>query len=405
MQWPDLTKGLKDAISKAVSCLKGPQRRMAMARFAQAVGGQRAARRMFGWDREVIRKGAGELQHGPSPTFHPRRKPHAKLLEQHPELKKDLREVIDPKTHAEPRKRDAQAYCPSSVSRIVQQLVEAKGYNQAALPSDESIRQIVNSMDYTLRRVQKTKPLKKVPEADAIFANVHELNQLADSSQDDEILRISADTKARIPVGEFDRGGLCRVDRKALDHDFPSDIVVPMGLFVPKYDELYIDLCPERATADTYVDSLIHFWNTQGHRFPSTHTLLLNCDCGPENNSHRTQFMARLVDFVDQTGLQIILAYYPPYQSKYNPIERCWAVLENLWRGDLLDSVNTVYTLASQMTYNGVEAIVRVVDHVYQKGISLSKKAMASVQARLRRSETLPKYHVSIPPTLARQTS
>jgi len=72
------------------------------------------------------------------------------------------------------------------------------------------------NMGYSLRRVQKTKPVKKVPQADAIFANVRLQNSIADSCENDSVLRISLDAKARIPIGAFDRGGYSRVVLGAL---------------------------------------------------------------------------------------------------------------------------------------------------------------------------------------------
>jgi hypothetical protein len=63
--------------------------------------------------------------------------------------------------------------------------------------------------------------------------------------------------------------------------------------------------------------------------------LLIDLDNGPEIASSRTQFMKRLVEFSDQHHLTLELAYYPPYHSKYNLIERCWGILENHWNGTL----------------------------------------------------------------------
>ena len=62
---------------------------------------------------------------------------------------------------------------------------------------------------------------------------------------------------------------------------------------------------------------------------------------GPQNSSFRTQFMKRMVEFADRNNLEIVLVYYPPYHSKYNPIERCWGILEEYWNGTLLNTVDT----------------------------------------------------------------
>jgi transposase len=75
--------------------------------------------------------------------------------------------------------------------------------------------------------------------------------------------------------------------------------------------------------------------------------LVINQDNGPENNSSRTQFMKRLVEFAKSNQLQVQLAYYPPYHSKYNPIERVWAVLEHNWNGSLLSDLDTAFQFGS----------------------------------------------------------
>ena len=91
------------------------------------------------------------------------------------------------------------------------------------------------------------------------------------------------------------------------------------------------------------------------------HTIAVNADNGPENNSRRSQFMKRRVEFAVKHEVGISLIYYPPYHSKYNPIERVWGVLENHWRGQLLDSVEKVVGLAKSMKYNGKNPLVKLI--------------------------------------------
>ena len=67
------------------------------------------------------------------------------------------------------------------------------------------------------------------------------------------------------------------------------------------------------------------WWEFSRERFPGVTRLVLNLDNGPENHSRRTQFLKRMVGFAHEHRLDIDLAYYPPYHSKYNPVERCWA--------------------------------------------------------------------------------
>jgi hypothetical protein len=147
---------------------------------------------------------------------------------------------------------------------------------------------------------------------------------------------------------------------------------------------------------------LIQWWEQVQPRFRHITTLVINLDNGPENHSRRTQFMQRLVEFVHQSGLTVRLAYYPPYHSKYNPLERCWGILENHWNGALLDTVETVLHFAASMTWNGVHPIVELVTTTYHSGVKLSKDAMELVETQLTRASELGKWFLDIAPAYSR---
>jgi hypothetical protein len=123
-------------------------------------------------------------------------------------------------------------------------------------------------------------------------------------------------------------------------------------------------------------------------------------DNGPEIASSRTQFMKRLVEFSDRYQWMLELAYYPPYHSKYNLIERCWGILENHWNGTLLKSIETVLRWAKTMTWRGVAPIVHLLDRVYETGVRLSPREFRPIVTRLERSELLPKWSLVIHPEL-----
>jgi len=239
--------------------------------------------------------------------------------------------------------------------------------------------------------------LKKIPETEAIFERLAELNPAADV--DETVLRLSIDAKATIPLGLFSRDGYSRLTVKAPDHDFrPEQTLTPVGIFLPQYNQLYLYLTTGPVTADLLVDCLHDTWLMVEQDFPKVGTLLLNLDNGPENHSRRTQFMHRLTQLADISGLTLELAYYPPYHSKYNPIERVWGVLEQHWNGSLLDSIQTVFNLAQTMTYNGVRPGVDMIETLYHTGVKLTKQAMAILEHRLERFFGLEKYFVRITP-------
>src|SRR5438105_3573954 len=117
-------------------------------------------------------------------------------------------------------------------------------------------------------------------------------------------------------------------------------------------------------------------------------------DNGPESSGRRTQFLSRMVEFADAIGKPIQLVYYPPYHSKYNPIERCWGILEEHWNGTLLDSVDTVLGWTRTMTWKALPPIVDLLDKTYDKGVRVAKQAFQKIEQRLKRHESLPKYCV-----------
>lgn len=237
---------------------------------------------------------------------------------------------------------------------------------------------------------------KKVAETDAIFSQLGEVHAAAATNP--TVLRLSMDAKATVNVGPFSRRGRSRALVRAADHDFqPLARVTPVGLFLPQSDELFLYGVTSKVTSDCLIDCLEQWWQEHGERFPEVRRLLLNLDNGPECHSRRTQFLHRLVQFAHRTGLTIELAYYPPYHSKYNPIERCWGVLENHWNGSLLDSVDAVLHFAATMTWKGKSPLVARVSRVYQRGIRLLKHEMAAVEAQIQRRPELGKWFVTIP--------
>ena len=220
-------------------------------------------------------------------------------------------------------------------------------------------------------------------------------NEEADEAEN--VLRLSIDAKARVKVGPFARGGKSRVPTKAADHDFKATATVtPVGILLPASDELFLCGVTSKVTSDCLVDRLVDWWETVKERFAHITTLVINLDNGPESHSRRTQFMQRLVEFAQRFHLTIRLAYYPPYHSKYNPIERCWGILEHHWNGALLDSVEAVIQYASTMTWKGKHPVVTLVTTTYQTGVKLTKQAMESLETQLQRLPHLDKWFVDI---------
>jgi len=187
---------------------------------------------------------------------------------------------------------------------------------------------------------------------------------------------------------------------RAADHDMgPDAVLAPAGILEVDRGQLSIIFGTSRDTSDFVADALELWWSSRGAEYPHVQRLLINLDNGPQIASSRTQFMKRLVEFSDRHQLTLELAYYPPYHSKYNLIERCWGILENHWNGTLLTSIDSTLRWAKTMAWRGVSPIVHLLDRVYQTGVRLSRSEFRPIAACLHRSPTLPKWSLAIHPS------
>ena len=361
-------------------------------------GGQRFAETMLGWSRPTIRKGQIELESGIEfiDRFSDRGRKRAEHHLQ--DLLEDINAIVDPVSQADPTFRSKRLYSPLTAREIHRRLQIDKGYKASELPTVRTISNKLTDLEIRPQRVKKCKPIRKIAETDAIFDRVHATN--ADADKNPHKLRLSLDCKAVIKIGPFSRGGKNRIEQNALDHDFEAEHkLVPFGIFLPELGESHFWFSLGPVTADFMVDRIGELWSKLQRRFPGVESLVINADNGPESSGQRTQWLKRLVDFSDATGIRIELAYYPPYHSKYNPIERLWGVLENHWRGELLTSVEKVLGLARTMTYRRVvPATVKLVRKVYPKKVRLTKKQMTPIEKRLRRLQNLEKWFITITP-------
>ena len=214
------------------------------------------------------------------------------------------------------------------------------------------------------------------------------------------VKRWSIDSKATVKIGEFSRGGRTRGDNRASDHEMRcEEKYVPCGIVDEESGELALTLGSSYKTSDVIVDGIDAKWEAMDeHEKTETSLIQIKMDNGPESSGSRTQFLSRMVQLADVISKPIQLLYYPPYHSKYNPIERCWGILELKWNGAKLIDVETMLGWAKKMTWKGLHPLVALSRKVYEKGISLSKVAMEAVEARLQRDPQLPKYDILINP-------
>lgn len=172
--------------------------------------------------------------------------------------------------------------------------------------------------------------------------------------------------------------------------------MIPFGILEVQSGQLHVTYGSSSETSDFIVDSLEIWWRSKGSETENIKTLAINLDNGPQCSSVRTQFIKRMKDFANKFQIDIQLIYYPPYHSKYNPIERCWGVLEMHWNGAMLDSIHKVLEWTKTMTWKGIHPVVRLLEDHYEKGITIKKKLFKKIEQKLKRHPFLPKYSVLI---------
>ena len=195
-----------DLLRFAAHSLTGHRRRLFQAEVTARLcdGNARRAERRFGWGRANITTGQHERQRGIRcvENFAARGRPRVEDAD--PQLAADIRDIVEPRTQADPELKSARCYSNISASEVLESLQTEKGYAKDRLPAERTMRNILNRMNYRLKRIQKSKPLKKTPETEGIFANVRAVKA---EEKGPDTLEISMDTKAKVNEGEYARGG------------------------------------------------------------------------------------------------------------------------------------------------------------------------------------------------------
>lgn len=202
----DATPTTDDLLRIAARRLTGHARRLFQAEVTRSLcrGSARLAERRFGWGRANIATGQHELRRGIRcvENFAARGRP--RLEDADPELAADIRALVEPDTRADPELKSDRRYCNLSAAEVVSALRTRERYSSHPLPSERTMRKILNRMNYRLKRIRKGTPLKKTAETDAIFANVRAVKA---EPKGPEVLELSMDTKAKVHEGDYARGG------------------------------------------------------------------------------------------------------------------------------------------------------------------------------------------------------
>lgn len=260
-----------------------------------------------------------------------------------------------------------------------------------------TINNVLNRIGYTLKKVLKTKPFKKIPETDAIFENVRRHHENAKSNP--RILRVSADVKAKVKIGNLSRKGYSRNLNapKTDDHDHHwTDVLVPFGLHEVNTDNTFLAFGNSKETPDFIVDCLEWWWKQRQFMADEYDLLMIDLDNGSSVAGNTKRFLQRMVAFAKAIGIPIQLVYYPPYHSKYNMIERFWAALENYWSSLVLDTVQNTIGIAKNIVWKAMNPIVDFFDKEYQNGVTVNSEDFKELQKFIVRNSNLPKWDVLI---------
>jgi len=215
---------------------------------------------------------------------------------------------------------------------------------------------------------------------------------------------ISMDTKKKEYLGNFYRAGHLYTtgELQVYDHDFNSQaegIVIPHGIYDVQRNTGYINLGTSHDTSEFACDCIRNWWYNQARfDYPHATSILVLCDGGGSNSSRHYIFKQDLQALADEIGIEIRIAHYPPYTSKYNPIEHhLFPHLTRACQGVVFKSIELVKELTEKThTRQGLKVTVQIVDKVYKKGRKAAKDFKETM--RIVFDEYLPQWNYTAVP-------
>jgi hypothetical protein len=284
-----------------------------------------------------------------------------------PELVPAFHAVLENHTAGSPMRQEV-IWTDLTPKEIQTNLMERDLYVSADI-----VRQLLKDHGYRRRQMLKYLDMDQHPDRDAQFVNIARIKEEYRKSGNPII---SIDTKKKELLGTFYRDGkvYTRQALLAYDHDFPSyaeGVVIPYGIYDLKRNAGYISVGTSKDTSEFACDSIEWWWKEHGRElYRGADSICLLCDGGGSNSANKYLFKEDLQNLSDRMKIAIRVAHYPPYCSKYNPIERrLFCHMTRACQGVLFDSVATVKRLLEKtQTATGLRVIVEVMDKVYQTG-------------------------------------
>jgi hypothetical protein len=239
--------------------------------------------------------------------------------------------------------------------------------------SKSVVRKLLKKHNYRRRKAQKKRAAKEVPHRNEQFENITRLIAEYKSAHNPIV---SMDSKKKEYLGNLYRDGhLYTLEEvQTLDHDFTSlaeGVIIPHGLYDLERNTGYITLGTSKDTSEFSCDSIRNWWYAKGqYDYPHATSILILCDGGGSNNSRYYIFKEDQQKLADEIGVAIRIAHYPPYCSKYNPIEhRMFPHVTRACQGVIFKSIEIVKELMEETTTSkGLQVTVQILDQVYETG-------------------------------------
>jgi len=258
------------------------------------------------------------------------------------------------------------------------------------------IKRLLKSCHFVKRKMRKCKTLKEVENRNEQFEHIAKLKKQFISKK---LPVLSIDTKKKELVGKFFRQGkaFCKKAFSAFDHDFKSfakGIAVPHGIYDVVKNICYLSIGTNKDTAGFVKDNIEYHWNNSiKHDYPKAKKMLILCDGGGSNSSSYYVVKEMFKELAEKLQIQIVLAHYPPYCSKWNPIEhKAFSYISKKWEGAVFENHNIIKELAEQTTTKtGFSVKAYINTKVYQTGIKASEEFMRTMPVIF--NKFLPKWN------------
>jgi hypothetical protein len=238
---------------------------------------------------------------------------------------------------------------------------------------------LLRKHNYKKRKIQKRLKTGEVANRNEQFENIERLRQqyIKDGNP-----VISCDTKKKEFIGNLHRAGAVysKVEQKSLDHDFPhlaKGTAVPHAFYDVVKNQAHVNIGTSHETSEFACDSIEKWWTEKGqHDYPNATSILFLMDGGGSNSSRRYVFKEGLQNLANKLNKEIRIAHYPPYTSKWNPIEhRLFPHVTRSMQGVLLQDHQMVKQLIEKTTTKtGLKVSASIIDRIYETGKKATKE-------------------------------